>query len=74
MVILVSWQGREQAEQVMQASEVPSPAEEAGYQMPDARQHPYRYIPPGFIIDSSGRIAPARPFFRGSRGSNLWLP
>lgn len=50
-------QGGEQAEQLMQANKVVSPAEEAGYQMPDARQHPYRYIPPGLIIESSGRDA-----------------
>ena len=68
MGILESLQGGEQAEQLMQASKVPSPAEEAGYQMPDARQHPYRYIPPGFIIESSGRIACALPFFRAAEG------
>ena len=50
-------QGGEQAEQLMQANKVVSPAEEAGYQMPDTRQHPYRYIPPGLIIESSGRDA-----------------
>lgn len=40
---------------MLQASQVASPAEEAGYVNPDARQHPFRYIPPGFLIESSGR-------------------
>ncbi|KAL3133713.1 hypothetical protein ABBQ32_008207 [Trebouxia sp. C0010 RCD-2024] len=46
-------QGGEQAEPMLQASQVASPAEEAGYVNPDARQHPFRYIPPGFLIESS---------------------
>ena len=67
-VIPVVVQGGEQAEQLMQASKVVSPAEEAGYQMPDARQHPYRYIPPGFIIQSSGRDACPSTLSRAAEG------
>ena len=57
----------------MQANKVASPAEEAGYQMPDARQHPYRYIPPGFIIEPSGRGACPSDACQGSQRLSLVL-
>ena len=52
--LIVYVQGGELAEPLMQASQVPSPSEEAGYASPDARQDSRTYIPPGFTVERSG--------------------
>ena len=52
--LIVYVQDGELAEPLMQASQVPSPSEEAGYASPDARQDSRTYIPPGFTVERSG--------------------